>query len=417
MNTVIKIENLGKSYRLPERMRPRTLREELAGIWRRHTSRNREAFWALRHLTLDIHRGDRIGIIGGNGSGKSTLLKILGRITPASEGRAELTGRISSMLEVGTGFHPELSGRENVFLNGAILGMTRAEIRSRFDDIVAFAGVEKLIDLPVKRYSSGMYVRLAFAVAAHLDSELLLLDEVLAVGDADFQSRCLDKMRSITSDEGRTIIFVSHNMAAVRELCNRALVLSGGERISADDDVESCVGLYLHEARTGEGNRVLEWNSSDGSFRHLSITPLRLTLSRVAGGEMAGNLSTGSAFRVDFAFEVCRVHPGLYFDFLVSAGGVPLFSASPWENAAADYRVAVGKNHLSWIIPAGLLNATSYRISLRAAAGGPGGFRLPAELSPELLLPISVCDYRMTHPVFADRRLLHPEIRWERGFN
>ena len=216
MKTVIKIEKLGKQYTLSTTPPASTLRETLSGMFDWHRRRE-ERFWALRNFSLNIHRGDRIGIIGGNGSGKSTLLKILSRITPATEGRVKLLGRVSSMLEVGTGFHPELSGRENVFLNGAVLGMSRAEIRARFDEIVAFSGVEKFIDMPVKRYSSGMYVRLAFAVAAHLNSELLLLDEVLAVGDAEFQARCLDKMRSITSDEGRTIIFVSHNMVADRK--------------------------------------------------------------------------------------------------------------------------------------------------------------------------------------------------------
>ena len=411
MKTVIKIEKLGKRYTLSSAPSASTFREALCGVfnWRR---RREESFWALRDFSLNVHRGDRIGIIGGNGSGKSTLLKIISRITPASEGRVKLLGRVSSMLEVGTGFHPELSGRENVFLNGAVLGMSRAEISSRFDEIVAFSGVEKFIDMPVKRYSSGMYVRLAFAVAAHLDSELLLLDEVLAVGDAEFQARCLDKMRAITSDEGRTIIFVSHNMMAVRSLCNRAVVLKNGERISGDDDVDSCVNLYLRERQPG-GDRVLDWARGTESFRHSCFTPTRLSLRMADGSSVPDDLATGGAYRVDFEFGVKRVHPGLYFDFLVSAGGVPLFSASPWENRAAKYQVRPGENRVSWFIPPDLLNVGSYRITLRASASGGGGFRMPSSSAPELRLPVSVCGYPLARPSLYDRRLLHPELRWE----
>lgn len=410
MKTVIKIEKLGKRYTISASPPMSTFREALCGMfhWRRRVE---DSFWALRNLSLNIHRGDRIGIIGGNGSGKSTLLKILSRITPATEGRVKLLGRVSSMLEVGTGFHPELSGRENVFLNGAVLGMSRAEIRARFDEIVAFSGVEKFIDMPVKRYSSGMYVRLAFAVAAHLDSELLLLDEVLAVGDADFQVRCLDKMRSIASDEGRTIIFVSHNMMAVRALCNRAIVLKNGERISDDDDVGNCISMYLRERQPG-GARVLEWESSGESFCHSCFAPKRLALRMADGSPVTGELSTGGLYRVDFCFDIKRVNPGLYFDFLVSTGGVPLFSASPWENRAAEYHVHPGENRVSWFIPPDLLNVANYRITLRASASGGGGFRLPVSSAPELRLPVNVCGYPLSRPSLADRRLLHPELRW-----
>lgn len=411
MRTVIKIEKLGKRYELPGAPVARTFRDALVNwlSWRRRRSKS---FWALRNFSLNVHRGDRIGIIGGNGSGKSTLLKILSRITPATEGRVKLLGRVSSMLEVGTGFHPELSGRENVFLNGAVLGMSRTEIRSRFDEIVAFSGVEKFIDMPVKRYSSGMYVRLAFAVAAHLNSELLLLDEVLAVGDAEFQARCLDKMQSITSDEGRTIIFVSHNMTAVRSLCNRAVVLSRGERIGDDDDVENCVNLYLSEHLSG-GDRQLEWRRSGGDFRHSCFTPIAFEIRSADGNPVPEPASTAVAYRVDFTFEVKRLHPGLRFDFLVSADGAPLFSASPWEIPEADYQVRLGENRVSWFIPGDLLNARNYRIGLRAAASGAGGFRMPRDRMPELRLPVELCDYRLVHPAATDRRLLHPKVRWE----
>jgi homopolymeric O-antigen transport system ATP-binding protein len=202
-----------------------------------------EEFWALKNLDFEIRRGEVVGIIGRNGAGKSTLLKILSRITEPSEGRVEIVGRVASLLEVGTGFHPELTGRENIGLNGAILGMTRAEIRRKFDQIVDFAGVERFLDTPVKRYSSGMYVRLAFAVAAHLDPEILVVDEVLAVGDAEFQKKCLDKMSEV-AHAGRTVLFVSHNMSAVNRLCRRCILLDGG-RVKMDGDAQLVSARYL----------------------------------------------------------------------------------------------------------------------------------------------------------------------------
>ena len=203
-----------------------------------------EDFWALRDVSFEVRRGEVLGIIGRNGAGKSTLLKILSRITEPTEGRARIRGRVASLLEVGTGFHAELTGRENIFLNGAILGMHRAEIKRKFDEIVAFSEVERFLDTPVKRYSSGMYVRLAFAVAAHLEPEILVVDEVLAVGDAEFQKKCLGKMESVARSEGRTILFVSHNLQAVRNLCNRCLVLNGGKK-TFDGDTAPALEAYL----------------------------------------------------------------------------------------------------------------------------------------------------------------------------
>src|ERR1051326_3696068 len=225
----IRVEGLSKQYRIGARTeRYRTFRDTLAGILSgRSTPRlngNKETVWALKDLSFEVRRGEVVGIIGRNGAGKSTLLKILSRITEPSTGYARINGRVGSLLEVGTGFHPELTGRDNIYLNGAILGMRKAEIERNFDEIVAFAEVEKFIDTPVKRYSSGMYVRLAFGVAAHLETEVLLVDEVLAVGDAQFQKKCFDKMREIGT-QGRTILFVSHNMSAVRSICQQALII------------------------------------------------------------------------------------------------------------------------------------------------------------------------------------------------
>jgi lipopolysaccharide transport system ATP-binding protein len=251
-DVVLHVDRLGKQYRINRPERPQTVRASMhrfmASPGRRlrdtfRAPRHDELIWALRDASFELEEGQVLGIVGRNGAGKSTLLKILSRITEPTEGRAEIRGRLASLLEVGTGFHPELSGRDNIFLNGAILGMRRTEVVAKFDSIVEFAGVERFIDTPVKRYSSGMYMRLAFAVAAHLEPDILLVDEVLAVGDAEFQKRSLGKMRDATG-EGRTVVFVSHNMASIRALCQRALLLDGG-RVRADGPVDHVLGQYL----------------------------------------------------------------------------------------------------------------------------------------------------------------------------
>lgn len=253
--SVIRVENLSKKYIIGQQKQEKysTLRDMIANGAKSvvqtitnsqdRANNNREEFWALKDVSFEIKQGDRVGIIGRNGAGKSTLLKILSRITEPTKGRINIKGRVASLLEVGTGFHPELTGRENIFLNGAILGMSKVEITKKFDEIVAFAEVEKFLDTPVKRYSSGMYVRLAFAVAAHLEPEILVVDEVLAVGDAQFQKKCLGKMEDV-GKEGRTVLFVSHQMAAIQKLCSRAVLLNKGNLIF-DDSPEKCISLYL----------------------------------------------------------------------------------------------------------------------------------------------------------------------------
>ncbi len=256
----IRVQNMGKHYRLGtdtssnSRFRYKSLSETLSnGISRVKRGRGQKpapsgpSFWALRDVSFEVEPGDVVGIIGRNGAGKSTLLKILSRITEPTKGYAEINGRVGSLLEVGTGFHPELTGRENIYLNGAILGMTQAEIRKKFDEIVAFSEVEQFLDTTVKHYSSGMYTRLAFAVAAHLDTEILVVDEVLAVGDAEFQKKCLGKMQSVAHREGRTVLFVSHNMAAISQLTRRCVLLSKGE-IEYAGDPTAAVEKYLQGA-------------------------------------------------------------------------------------------------------------------------------------------------------------------------
>jgi len=264
MATCIEIENLSKKYIIGHKREERyptfrdLLMHQLRGLGQRikhPLSPNREEIeqeelWALRDINLIVGEGERVGIIGRNGAGKSTLLKVLSRITEPTKGRISLKGRVASLLEVGTGFHPELTGRENIFLNGAILGMSRGEIRSKFDEIVDFAEVEKFLDTPVKRYSSGMYVRLAFAVAAHLEPEILLVDEVLAVGDAQFQKKCLGKMEDVSTKEGRTILFVSHQMGTISQLCDSAILLANGS-IKEQGKVSDVVSHYLESLTTG----------------------------------------------------------------------------------------------------------------------------------------------------------------------
>ncbi len=254
----IRVDNLSKLYHLGAlHQRPDTLRDALTGLLRRgHPSTHPQSahsddLWALKDVSFEVKRGEVVGIIGRNGAGKSTLLKILSRITEPTSGRAEIHGRVGSLLEVGTGFHPELTGRENIYLNGAILGMKRVEIERQFDEIVAFAEIERFLDTPVKRYSSGMYVRLAFAVAAHLEPEILLVDEVLAVGDAAFQKKCLGKMGDVAM-EGRTVLFVSHNMAAVQTLCKTSVLISSG-MITARGATDEVIHAYLAAGiQTGE---------------------------------------------------------------------------------------------------------------------------------------------------------------------
>lgn len=239
----------------------------------------KDGFWALKDLNFEIHQGDRVGIIGKNGAGKSTLLKILSRITAPTEGKVKIKGRVASLLEVGTGFHAELTGRENIYLNGAILGMKRREVDRKIDEIIAFSEIENHIDTPVKRYSSGMYVRLAFAVAAHLDSEILIADEVLAVGDAAFQKKALGKMNDLSTGEGRTVLFVSHNMSQVKNLCNKGIILDHGTLLRQDDDINKSISWYLG-TDTNKNHKIKNW-LNDGTISDDCFTPISMGIADI----------------------------------------------------------------------------------------------------------------------------------------
>jgi lipopolysaccharide transport system ATP-binding protein len=318
MSTIIKIENVSKKYVIGHQRQERysTLRDlmmhKIRGIGERlyhPLSPNREKttleeFWALKDINLEIKQGDRVGIIGRNGAGKSTLLKILSRITEPTTGRIKIKGRVASLLEVGTGFHPELTGRENIFLNGAILGMSRADIKKNFDEIVAFAEVEKFLDTPVKRYSSGMYVRLAFAVAAHLKPEILIVDEVLAVGDAQFQKKCLGKMEDV-GREGRTVLFVSHNMGAINQLCSSCILLDEGQ-IKEIGVTSKVITSYIKDCDSNFGTEKFFQKDplKKGQLREVRILN--------ANGVLTNNFTCDEPVIIELKFQVNSCIRGLY---------------------------------------------------------------------------------------------------------
>ncbi len=321
----------------------------------------KETFWALRDVSFDINAGEVVGIVGHNGAGKSTLLKILSQITEPTAGEIRLYGRVGSLLEVGTGFHPELTGRENIFLNGAILGMKKSEIAREFDAIVDFAEVEKFLDTPVKRYSSGMYVRLAFAVAAHLNPEILIVDEVLAVGDQNFQKKCMGKMKDV-AQTGRTIIFVSHNMIAVRSLCNRAILLKGGS-IQADGNIETIVDTYL--SNTVSTSSEIVWPPETAP----QSPEVRFSSARVLNerGETASVLDCRKGFSIELAFEVLQPCVGLRVGVgIQTVDAVIVCGSNSFVGATPQTQVEVGRYRTRCAFPDYLLNRGSYVFNMGA---------------------------------------------------
>ncbi|MBO3461096.1 ABC transporter ATP-binding protein [Aetokthonos hydrillicola Thurmond2011] len=344
---IISVEKLGKKYVIENQKEGSVNYKTLRGAMTqavtsladtlnprvKKQTNSREEFWALKDVSFDIKLGDRVGIIGRNGAGKSTLLKILSRITEPTTGKIRIKGRVASLLEVGTGFHPELTGRENIFLNGAILGMSRSEIKRQFDEIVDFAEIEKFIDTPVKRYSSGMYVRLAFAVAAHLEPEILVVDEVLAVGDAAFQKKCLGKMEDVSTKEGRTVLFVSHSMNAVESLCSRCIVLESGS-LFIDSRTHESIRAYLentYKVMTETPLTDRKDRRGSGKVRTVSFRVLN------AEGEQVNSLQSGR----DYYFEIRYInYTGnplnnvvFSFDFLDERGNVILLFRTNFTNS------------------------------------------------------------------------------------
>lgn len=358
----ISVAGLSKAYRLGVEGAATTFREAIVRrVARRNGSESQAVIWALRNVSLEIARGETVGIIGRNGAGKSTLLKLLSRITWPTEGEIRLYGRIGSLLEVGTGFHPELTGHENIFLNGAILGMRRHEIRRRFDEIVAFAEIERFLDTPVKRYSSGMYVRLAFAVAAHLDPEILVVDEVLAVGDAAFQRKCIGKMGEVAREQGRAVLFVSHNMVAITALCQRAVLLEHGE-LTREGAAGPVVQHYLRGLETLSATPLSDRRdrTGNGALRFESVVVRNASV----GG---GLVRSGDDVRVEITYNspsgrLQNVHVDTV---LWGAFDEPLCQFSSTAQRGA-FDVAPGRGTFMCTIPRFPFEAGSYRMSLYA---------------------------------------------------
>jgi lipopolysaccharide transport system ATP-binding protein len=375
--TALVVDHVRKRYEIgiARRQRSDSLRETVsnaaAAQWRRLTRRSAarphdDHIWALDDVSFSVNVGEVVGIIGRNGAGKSTLLKILSRITRPTSGWAEIHGRLGSLLEVGTGFHPDLSGRDNIYLNGAILGMRRAEIDRRFDEIVAFSGVERFLDTPVKRYSSGMYVRLAFAVAAHLEPDVLLVDEVLAVGDAEFQKKCIGKMQSVVR-HGRTVLFVSHNMSAVKALCDRAVLLEAG-RATADGPVDAVIDRYLGSGSAPLAQRVIPddvHRTGTGEARFRSVELLTID------GRAVGELYFRQRFRVraviDVSTPVASVIAAIMID---SIDGTAVACAHNIDRGGAPFNLAPGSVCIEAELQLDLLPRTySVRLALSRSDG------------------------------------------------
>ena len=375
-DVAIKAEGLGKRYRIGALREPyHTLRDAIVRAVKapgRLLSRlgrggERDTIWALKDVSFEVGRGEVVGVIGRNGAGKSTLLKILSRITKPTEGRAEIRGRVGSLLEVGTGFHPELTGRENIFLNGSILGMRRREIRSKFDEIVAFAEIEKFIDTPVKRYSSGMSVRLAFAVAAHLDPEILLVDEVLAVGDAAFQKKCLGKMGDVAR-EGRTVLFVSHNMIALQSLCSRAIWLNDG-KLTKDSEASQVISQYLQSTASSQTEQ--SWDNMETAPGNATIR-LHKVRVRPKGGSPSEAITMQTPFQIEVEFwnlvsdAHLHITLHLYTEQQVVAFSTGSLSDPTWHGR--PYPTGLFRSMCQ--IPGDLLNSGTHRVVLLVVQDG-----------------------------------------------
>jgi lipopolysaccharide transport system ATP-binding protein len=368
---IIRVEDLSKSYVIGHERRERyiALRDVISNTFRNSFLKTKylfkggqlisvnelEEFWALKDINFEVRQGDRVGIIGKNGAGKSTLLKVLSRITEPTKGKVRISGRVASLLEVGTGFHPELTGKENIFLNGAILGMKRSEIKGKFDEIVDFSGVEKFLDTPVKRYSSGMYVRLAFAVAAHLEPEILIVDEVLAVGDAEFQKKCLNKMGEVSKSEGRTVLFVSHNMLAVKTLCTSGILLYNGI-VQTQGEMGKVIESYITINRTSSFS-IIE-KETNGFIVH-SI--------KASNNGIYGNFNIEDdlevILEVSSTKEQEQINVNLFFN---APDGTLIF-----ETCSTVEKFERGKSTYSCVIPAKTLNDNIYLIDLMVVARGP----------------------------------------------
>ena len=399
---VIRADSLGKCYFIAPERYGATLRESLAGLLRAPRRGGAEEFWALKEVSFTLERGDILGVLGRNGAGKSTLLKIISRITRPTTGSLQVRGRVGSLLEVGTGFHPELTGRENVFLSGAVLGMKREEIARKFDRIVDFAGTEAFLDLPVKRYSSGMYVRLAFSVVAHLDPDVLIVDEVLAVGDALFQKKCLDRLREMVRD-GTTIMLVSHNINAVMSLCSRAILLEQGQ-VAASGDVFECVNRY---ARTHTGSGLWVWTGDLGDEN------LRLYGARLESGEGREVLRRGELFWLEIDYEVLTQRNSFVVvgaDFFALTG--IFLCGSRLTDFAGQLKAAQSPGrHLARLeVDTSLFAEGEYLVKINL---GLHNIKRVIEDEPQLSFSVVNPNRNYDHETPLYRNMVYPDWRWD----
>jgi lipopolysaccharide transport system ATP-binding protein len=417
-DTAIIVEGIGKRYRIgAAQERSDTLRDLVVGSARRFGSILRggkartgsDTIWALKDVSFDVKRGQALGIIGRNGAGKSTLLKVLSRVTDPTEGYGELRGRVGSLLEVGTGFHPELTGRENIFLNGAILGMHRREIARRFDEIVDFSEVSQFIDTPVKRYSSGMYLRLAFAVAAHLEPEILVVDEVLAVGDADFQRKCLGKMGDV-AQSGRTVLFVSHNMSAIQRLTQESIVLDKGRVLLRAPSAEA-VDFYLNRGLSKLGERF--WEADEVPLTAKPFVPLAMRILD-KNGNVSDAVRSVDEFTVEVEYRLDEAITGLRVGYyLNTTRGEPVFTSFDTDDAALfnEYTSRPAGTYLSrCTIPAHTLNEGRFFLGLNASA-----YRIKRYFQDDQALSFSVdaAGSAGTHWPEPRPGPLRPQLDWE----
>ncbi len=415
-DTVIRVENLGKQYRIGTSNEAYgTLRDSFGSAFKSRSNKKdaqengENVIWALRGLNFEVKQGQVLGVIGRNGAGKSTLLKILSRVTYPTEGFAEIRGRVGSLLEVGTGFHPELSGRENILLNGAILGMKRTEIEKKFDEIVDFAEIEKFIDTPVKRYSSGMYLRLAFAVAAHLEPEILVVDEVLAVGDAEFQRKCLGKMSDV-AQEGRTVLFVSHNMSAVLRLTEESLVIEKG-KLAMRAPTSEAVDYYLSRGFSLEGQRI--WHSDEIPADAHPFQPVAIRVKNMEG-TVVDTVRSIQPATIELEYNIQTPITGMRVGiYLISTRGEYIFTSFDTDDAEKYEKYTTrqpGTYRSSCVIPADTLNEGRYVIGVNASA-----YRIKRYFQDEQALTFNVDAAGAPGMQWPESRLgsYRPRLNWE----
>ena len=433
MLPVISVQNLGKKYILTHQSQERytALRDVMANGAKRLGSKLlstitrhpspitdplHEEFWALKDVSFDIQQGDRVGIIGRNGAGKSTLLKILSRITEPTVGRVKIKGRVASLLEVGTGFHPELTGRENIYLNGAILGMGKAEIKKKFDEIVAFAEVEKFLDTPVKHYSSGMYVRLAFAVAAHLEPEILVVDEVLAVGDAQFQKKCMGKMSEV-GKQGRTVLFVSHNMNAIEQLCTKIMYIRDRTTSGVNDNMRDAIKDYVYGSADLSKDSI--WMNSGNEHENPWFQPLKFYIGDIVGVPVSAPIKNNERYWICIEGKVKTFDPAIQIGYALynEEGALLYWSIHNDTEKTCWPQLHEGRVTVKSALPTQTLNEGSYRLEMIVALYFRQWLCEPQKGAPHISLNIQ--GGLSDSPYWLGKRpgILAPVIPWINGSN